>query len=51
MCEEVDAHKSSESEYTTDDEWEEEQKKTRANWEKERVTTMLFISLFKKNIK
>ena len=37
MCEEVDTHKSSESEYTTDEEWEEEQKKVRANWEKERV--------------
>jgi len=36
MCEDVDNHKSSESEYTTDEEWEEEQKKIRANWEKER---------------
>jgi hypothetical protein len=38
MCEEVDKAKTSSSEYTTDDEWEEEQKKVKANWEKERVS-------------
>ena len=38
MCEEVDKAKTSSSEYTTDEEWEEEQKKVKANWEKERVS-------------
>lgn len=38
MCEEVDNKSaSSDSEYTTDEEWEEEYRKTKANWEKERV--------------
>jgi hypothetical protein len=37
MCAEVDEKKTSSSEYTTDDEWEEEQRKVRAEWEKERV--------------
>ncbi len=37
LCEEVDNKKSSSSEYTTDEEWEEEQRKIKANWEKERV--------------
>ncbi len=38
MCEEVDNKPaSSNSEYTTDEEWEEEYRKTKANWEKERV--------------
>ncbi len=37
LCEEVDNAKTSSSEYTTDEEWEEEQKKVKANWEKERV--------------
>ncbi len=36
MCQEVDEKKTSSSEYTTDDEWEEQQRKTRAEWEKER---------------
>lgn len=36
MCEEVDKQVSSSSEYTTDDEWEEEQKLVKADWEKER---------------
>ena len=37
MCDEVDNQEaSSSSEYTTDEEWEEEQKKVKANWEKER---------------
>lgn len=47
MCEDVDNYKSSESEYTTDEEWEEEQKKIRANWEKERVINQFFIFYFK----
>ncbi len=37
LCNEVDENKSSSSDYTTDEEWEEEQKKVKANWEKERV--------------
>ena len=38
MCEEVDKEKTSSSdEYTTDEEWEQEQRLTRAEWEKERV--------------
>ena len=45
MCEEVDEKKTSSSEYTTDDEWEEEQNKLKANWEKERV--IIKFSVFK----
>lgn len=41
MCEEVDQEKTSSSEYTTDEEWEEEQRLTRAEWEKERVKLKL----------
>ena len=37
LCEDVDNREASECEYTTDEEWEEEQRKVRANWEKERV--------------
>ncbi|RNA24185.1 RNA polymerase II-associated 3-like [Brachionus plicatilis] len=36
MCQQIDEAKSSSSEYTTDEEWEEEQRKVRADWEKER---------------
>lgn len=36
MCEEIDQAKTSSSEYTTDEEWEEEQRKVKAEWEKER---------------
>ena len=36
MCEEVDERKTSSSEYTTDEEWEEEQRKVKANWEKKK---------------
>ncbi len=45
LCEEVDNKKSSSSEYTTDEEWEEEQRNIKANWEKERVMIEI-ISLF-----
>ena len=41
MCEEVDKKQSSSSEYTTDEEWEEDQKKVKANWEKERVRNLI----------
>lgn len=37
LCEDVDNQPESEYEYTTDEEWEDEQRKIRANWEKERV--------------
>lgn len=45
MCDEVDQQKksSSDSEYTTDEEWEQEQRLVRADWEKERV---IFCFLF-----
>lgn len=36
MCQEIDEAKTSSSEYTTDEEWEEEQRRVRADWEKER---------------
>jgi hypothetical protein len=36
-CEEIDKKVSSEEEYTTDEEWENEQRRARADWEKERV--------------
>lgn len=36
MCQEIDEAKTSSSEYTTDEEWEEEQRKVKADWEKER---------------
>ncbi|CAF0714457.1 unnamed protein product [Brachionus calyciflorus] len=36
MCQEIDDKKTSSSEYTTDEEWEEEQRKVKAEWEKER---------------
>ena len=45
MCEEVDERKTSSSEYTTDEEWEEEQRKVKANWEKERVIYFFFLYL------
>lgn len=48
MYEEVDQEKTSSSEYTTDEEWEEEQRLTRAEWEKERVKLILiYIGLLK----
>lgn len=36
ICQEIDEKKSSSSDYTTDEEWEEEQRKIKAEWEKER---------------
>ncbi len=39
MCEEVDQKSTASSdEYTTDEEWEQEQIKVKAEWEKERVS-------------
>lgn len=45
MCDEVDQQKksSSDSEYTTDEEWEQEQRLVRADWEKERVICLFLI--------
>jgi RNA polymerase II-associated protein 3 len=36
LCDEIDEEKSNSSDYETDEEWEEEQRKIKANWEKER---------------